>query len=417
MNIDAHKNGQAASGSGGPKRIVLTGGRSPAALELSRLLHAAGHTVFAAESWTRHLCRASRSVTASYMLPPPRQDPSGYAEGLRSVLERCRADVLLPTCEEIYTIARYRDRLEAGCRVLAEPLSVLERLHHKGRFIQLAESLGLPVPFTRLAENREELLDLAGNREWFPDGAVLKPAYSRFGSKVIRVSPACQGNPDAVHEALSSASPVTASYPWVVQAYLPGRQLCTYSMAHGGIITAHTAYWTRHTAGLGTSVHFEHVPERVTSRFVEAFVQALGFTGQIAFDFKEDRQGRLLPLECNPRTTSGIHLLADAPGIDRALLMAPGSPSAALTPPSAGRPSMLGLAMLLTGWQGKRTFRQWKEWAHDWSRARDVLFRWNDPMPAVEQLRVFGRLGLQRMRTGLPLMELTTSDIEWNGEA
>ncbi|WP_438447052.1 hypothetical protein [Gorillibacterium sp. sgz5001074] len=397
-------------------KIVLTGGRSPAALELSRLLHAAGHTVIAAESWKRHLCGASKSVAMSCELPPPNQNPRVYAEALRSVIIDSKADVLLPTCEEIYTISKYRDMLIEHCQVFAEPISVLERLHHKGKFIEWAESLGLKVPLTRMAESREELMSLASNRGLFPGGVILKPAYSRSGSKVGVISDAAL-TPD-IEKAVQAAAPISAAYPWVVQARLPGRQLCTYSIAQQGTLVAHTAYWTRYTAGVGSCVHFEHVWEGETFHFVEIFVKATGFTGQIAFDFKEGLDGRLLPIECNPRATSGIHLLAGVPGIDRALVAPSGLQSEGiLVPPASGTASMLGAAMLLTGWRGSRTIRQWREWVLDYARARDVLFRWNDPMPAVEQLGVFGRLCVQQWRTGMSLLELTTSDIEWNGEA
>lgn len=400
--------------SGASKRIVVTGGRSPAALEITRLLHAAGHTVFAAESWERHLCRASRSVAASFKLPAPRHDPEGYAEALRRVIVQCNADVLLPTCEEIYTIARYKELLSEHCYVFTEPLAVLSQLHHKGKFIERASSFGLPVPQTRLAENPEQLLRLAGDRELFPHGAVMKPAYSRFASKVMVIPSDRQLD---LQKVLSAVNSVSAQYPWVVQNYLPGRQLCTYSIAHQGVITAHTAYRTKHTAGQGASVQFEHEADRESFAWVETFVKKLGFSGQIAFDFKEDHEGRLLPLECNPRTTSGIHLLAGVRGLDRVFLQSERCSDGTPLTPSSGSPAMLGAAMLLTGWSGKHTWGEWQEWASDWARSRDVLFRRDDPMPALEQLRVLGRLTKERLRSKLSLIELTTSDIEWNGEA
>jgi predicted ATP-grasp superfamily ATP-dependent carboligase len=394
------------------KRIIVTGGRSPAALELSRLLSASGHTVFAAESWKRHLCRSSRSVSASFLLPPPKQNPADYAKELRSVIESCRADILIPTCEEIYTIARYRELLGECCVVFTEPLSILEQLHHKGSFIRLVEAFGLNAPITRVAESRGELLDLARDKELFPDGVVLKPVYSRFASKVVAIPPGSRN----VEKYAGQVEQISEMYPWVVQSYLPGRQLCTYSVVHQGHIAAHTSYWTKYAAGRGASIHFEHVVERETFRFVETLVKALGFTGQIAFDFKEDREGRLLPLECNPRMTSGIHLLANTRGIDR-VFVSQGTLSKECTLyPTSREPSMLGAAMLVSGWRGSRSLREWKEWAMDWARGRDVLFDWNDPMPAFEQLRVLGRLAMERLRTGVSLMELTTSDIEWNGE-
>lgn len=168
-----------------PLSILLTGGRAPVALELARLLHRAGHRVYAAESVPHHLCRRSAAVERSFRVPPPRQHPEDYLAALEAIIGQWGIDLLIPLCEEIFVIAGGAERLKRHCRVLVSPLELLHEWHHKYRFIQRAASLGLPVPHTTLLNSREawqEALLLAAL-----DGrnVVLKPAYSRFASRVI----------------------------------------------------------------------------------------------------------------------------------------------------------------------------------------------------------------------------------------
>src|SRR5258708_3602315 len=136
--------------------VLLTGGRAPVTLELARLFQRAGHRVLMAESLPWHLSRPSRAVSANFQVPPPRQDPRGFTRALASIVRRERVDLVLPTCEEIYAVARGRAELEAagGRRekplvVLAEPLETLRGLHNKWLFAEKARRHGLCVPATR----------------------------------------------------------------------------------------------------------------------------------------------------------------------------------------------------------------------------------------------------------------------------
>jgi len=130
-------------------RVALTGGRAPATLELARLLARAGHTVVVAESVRWPLTRGARAVARSVRVPPPRHDPAGFAEALADLMVRERIDLLVPTCEEVFYVARARDRLAQLGQVLAAPLAQLHPLHSKWQFAQRAAAHGLAVPETR----------------------------------------------------------------------------------------------------------------------------------------------------------------------------------------------------------------------------------------------------------------------------
>jgi predicted ATP-grasp superfamily ATP-dependent carboligase len=381
--------------------VLLTGGRAPVTLELARLFRRAGHRVLMAESLAWHLSRPSLAVAANFRVPPPRQDPTGFIRALAQIVRREGVDLLVPTCEEIYAVARGRAELEAagGTLVLAEPLEKLRGLHDKWLFTQSARGLGLSVPETRRLESAQDLRAvLAAGGEW-----VLKPVFSRFAARTHL--------PPHSAASLQSVRP-SPRQPWVAQACLRGRQVCTYSLAHHGQLAAHVAYPVEFSAGQGAAVAFRAIEHPAAQAWAARFVAAADFTGQIAFDFIEDAAGQVAALECNPRATSGVHLLAGAPGFDRAYF----GPLPSTLSGAAGAPAMLAAGMLLYALPAARSWAGLRRWAAAFARSRDVVFNWRDPLPGLLQglsLIPFAAWGL---RHHLSLVAASTYDIEWNGD-
>ena len=375
--------------------LLLTGGRSPASLELARVFHRAGHTVFMAESLGGHLSEPSRAIAENLRVPPPRQQPDAFLDALVEIVQRRRIDLIIPANEEVFYIARGRDRLPA----FVEPLQTLRTLHNKWDFSLHAASLDLPVPETILVQNQDDLL--SAYAQW--RGLVIKPAYSRFASRTLILP--------TVKQAMSTV-PFDPASPWVAQEFIEGTQVCTYSTVHRGQITAHAAYRSEFTAGQGATIAFQHIEHPAAFAWVKTFVGAAQYTGQIAFDFIEDAPGRVTALECNPRATSGVHLLASHPQFAQAFL----DPTLNCITPLGENRSMLGTAMLLYGLPNavkKGTFRRWFDL---FLSSRDTILDWSDPLPALLQARsIFHYLRLAR-RQGISPLQASTFDIEWNGD-
>ena len=402
---------------GDTKRILLTGGRSPAALELARLLHRAGHRVFAAESSRYYLTRVSSAVTHSFAVPAPAHGTASYAAALEAIVRRERIDLLIPSNEEIFHVAGGLHRLSRHCRVWAAPLETLHELHHKGRFTALAERFGLLVPRTTTITDPSQWLALAEHAAQEGDGGlVLKPVYSRFASRVMVLSRS--ETKEARRRRLeASVSAVSERTAWVAQQYIDGSHYCSYSIAHEGRVVAHAAYPSRYRVGMGASVHFEAIEHPGIRAWVSRFAEAAGFTGQLAFDYIESQDGRLYAIECNPRATSGIHLFGPDDGLDRAFL-APEQLAAAGTvvEPRSGSSAMLALPMVMCGLRQNRRLSDWQAWMNAYLSSRDVVYRQSDPWPALEQLQLAWDVWRHSRRLRIPLTEATTYDIEWNGE-
>jgi predicted ATP-grasp superfamily ATP-dependent carboligase len=377
--------------------ILLTGGRSPVALELARAFHRAGHIVFMAESLRGHLSQPSNAIKADFVVPAPRQDRDAFIVALKKIIEENKIDVLIPTCEEIFHIAIRRDELP--CTVFAEPMNKLIQLHNKWEFVSTAVDYSLSIPETTLVKSMDNLFHAFTN--WRK--IVLKPIYSRFATQTL------------IQATLKQASVTLTAHPnssWIAQAYISGAEICTYSVCHDGRMAAHTAYPSTFTAGQGAAIVFQHIEHPAIFNWVKTFVARNHFTGQIAFDFIQTADGKIYALECNPRATSGVHLLASNPRFIEAFLR----PQLDCITPIDNSSYMLSTAMLIYALPAAIKKNNIKQWIKTFFTSNDVIFDLKDPLPFLLQFRsLLAYMRLARKK-GISPIEASTFDIEWNGE-
>jgi hypothetical protein len=378
-------------------------------LDLARKFARSGHHVSVAESIPVHLCRYSKWVRHCYTVPPPNVEPEAYVSALIEIIRAEKIDLLIPTCEEVFFVSQGLERLREHCAVLVAPIEQMRRLHSKWEFIQTAQSHDLPVPETHLLTSHDDLQRFLANNE---RPFVLKPVFSRFATNVHVF--------DEVRLPCSAFAPLTISqrYPWVAQERIDGQAFCSYSIANAGKLVAHTVYAENFTAGRGACIHFAPVEQPDVDRWVERFLQCERFSGQIAFDFIVTSDGRVFPLECNPRSTSGIHLFQQDDGLPDAFLLAPDGAAASCQKVHSPKPTartMLALAMLCYGLPSIRSWSRGKEWLDIFMHARDVILDPRDIRPFLSQLLIlwYNWQGSRKFR--ISMLEFSTRDIEWNG--
>jgi hypothetical protein len=208
-------------------------------------------------------------------------------------------------------------------------------------------------------------------------------------------------------------STLTFASPWVAQEFIAGQQFCAYSVCQSGRITAHATYPTIFTAGQGATIAFQHVEHPEIFNWVRTFVERNNVTGQMSFDFIQSEDGQVHALECNPRATSGLHLLASHPQFVESFFSA--EPADPVTP--LENKKMLASAMLIYDLPtavANGTFRAWLE---TFLHSDDVIFDVKDLLPFLLQFRSFlFYLRLARQK-GISPLEASTFDIEWNGES
>ncbi|TWU06099.1 ATP-grasp domain-containing protein [Stieleria varia] len=381
--------------------ILVTGGRAPAALELVRLLHASGYRVVMAESLRWHLSRQSWAVARNYFVPWPSREPDNYVDSIAEIIDKEQATLLIPTCEEIYYLAERRERIPHTCVLLAPEWPQLHTLHSKWLFIHQARRYQLAVPETKLLTSRRACeLEFESGRE-----LVFKPVYSRFASSTV-VRPKCLDDFAAVQPNLE--------FPWVAQEYISGRQLSTYSLAHEGKLLAHVNYPMNFSTGIGPTFAYEPIAHPAMLQWVAQFVAAERFSGQIAFDFIEREDGSVIAIECNPRSTSGLHLFRRRIDLGHAFVH-PEQHTGPMLVPRSRRPVQHTLILLLWAIGYVRSWSELKRWARTFIWGKDILLSVHDPLPLLmfgfNLLPVLARA----RKYSVNIDQAATMDIEWNG--
>ena len=378
------------------RTIIVTGARAPAALHIGRIFKVAGWRVVLADTFRAPMTRASRMIDRFVQLPAPRAKFAAYADAVRQLVAREAPALVVPTCEEVFYLAAARDRRGVVMPLLAPPFYVLARVHNKADFAVLSRGHGADAPETTRLSNSTDVARVAA----MADDLVFKPAWSRFGSRVLI-------RPDAVR--VASLRP-TAADPWVAQTFLPGIENSAYAVAHGGRLLAFQAYQPTYRLGQGAGIAFVPVVNDTARAFVAGFVAARKWTGQISFDFRHDAEGRLRVIECNPRATSGVHYFGGADGLDRAML---GTGPAVATGTAA---MTLPLAMIAYGLPQALRNRAVRQWWTDF-RAMDDLSAWpGDRGLLGAQLRSLGEIAVRAVRNHTGLVDASVRDIEWDGE-
>ncbi|MDT9645771.1 ATP-grasp domain-containing protein, partial [Pseudomonas sp. JV245A] len=159
----------------------------------------------------------------------------------------------------------------------------------------------------------------------------------------------------------------------------------------------------------GSGIYFHSCAPAPIRAFLEQFGRATGYTGQVGFDFIEDRQGRFHVLECNPRATSGVHLFDD----QRVQLVAALGNEADAALEATLEPRMIALAMLLLVAPQRALSRTF--W-HDYQQARDVIVQDGDRGPLTAQLLSLSEIIGRALTRRCGLLAASTADIEWNGQ-
>lgn len=372
------------------KTVLITLGRLPKGLQLASALVDAGCRVIIAEPWGWHLSRVSRAVSKSYPVTAPNTSADRYQADLRALISREQVDLVVPVSEETLHVAALADEQSGDATLYCMPQDFLLRLHDKLSFIRIAELQDLPVPATFPMDSEAARRFAASHRY------IVKPRLSSAGHGVV---------------ARAAGDPLPeVNEPSVVQAYLPGEELSSFSIAHRGRVIGTVVYRGLIFSG-SVAVCFESLaaPDPAMLDWIRRFAAATGHSGFISFDFRRDATGRALPIECNPRTTSGIHF------VDPRDLAA-----AILEPQTADRFRLRQERTLqqfypaLTETQGAALKgRAWRPNLRYLFRCRDVSWGPRDPLPFLLMPLTSYQILRRTVFAGMTFGEASTFDIGW----
>jgi glutathione synthase/RimK-type ligase-like ATP-grasp enzyme len=354
-----------------PKRILITGGKMTKALQLCRSFQQAGHKVVLVETSKYWLSghQFSQAVSKFLTVPAPDKDTEGYYQNLLKIVENEKIDVFIPVSSPVasYYDAVVGTLLSAHCEVIHFSPTITQMLDDKFTFCQKAQSLGLSAPKSFLITNPQQVLDFDFNT----DGSQYILKSIRYDS-VSRLEKKLLPYPemgDYLHNL-----PISTENPWIMQEFIRGQEYCTHSTVRQGKIRLHCC-----SPSSPFQVNYEHVEKPEIFGWVNKFVQELNLTGQISFDFIETPQGKVYPIECNPRTHSAITMFYNHPGVAEAYLK-DGGDNEVIVPLPNSKP---------TYWLYHELWRlsEVKSWSDLRKRltiirqGTDALFQFNDPLP------------------------------------
>jgi predicted ATP-grasp superfamily ATP-dependent carboligase len=375
-------------------RLLVTSSRMPFALALIRRLADAGHTVYASDTYADAPGSHSRFVTGHFVTAAPHTEPQAFAADVERIAGDQAIDLVVPSWEDAFYLAA----LAHDAPVYTAPFTTLARLHDKFTFQKLATDLGLPIPETVLVRSQDELREAIAR---FPR-YFARAVFSRGGVSLLT-----NEGPLAGHVAVDDVHP-TEEIPWLVQDFVDGPMTCTYSTLHHGRLTAHCAYRAPRQWEHSTGIQFLSVDGDESRAIVERIGGALGYNGQISFDFVASPDG-LVMIECNPRTTDGV-LLMTADELNRGI--AEPGPEPALV--EAGREVQLDFAVLASALSEGPG--QLKQALHDFRHVPGADRGWHDEVPTLYSFLAFAHHERLSRREHEQLFVAMSDDVCWNGE-
>lgn len=360
-----------------PPTVLLTGGRAPVTLELARAFKHYGCRVVVIDTFSSALTRWSNCVDAYVTVPAPAQHLDNFTSALLKIIHEHNVDWVVPTCEETFYVGMIRELLP--CRVWTMDIDTLRLLHDKQSFANIIRPF-MPTPQT---QNVSEFTDWENSAEY-----VFKPRFSRFAARTV------------IGRSVQTSD---FSHPeqWIAQRRIIGPEYCVYTVWNNGTMKANAMYHPTLRAGKGAGIFLESVDHPGIASMLQHFGEHLALDGQYSFDvIIEADSGTPYVIECNPRATSGAHMLGSAAAAAFLDVEATAPPET-----STRRALWYAIAMYHPSAILQRKYRG----------TSDVVFRVADPLPALFQVLSLLHFGITAWRNKCSLLEATTLDIEWNG--
>lgn len=358
------------------KTVLITGARAPIALELARSFKKQGHRVIMADTMLVPLARFSNAVATYYRMPSPRFASKDFVKFIQQIIEKEKITDIVPTCEEVFYFSIHQSHFD--CKVWTSHISLMAQLHNKYSFATNFSTL-LPLPPTQKVS---EFTDWQNSAQY-----VFKPIYSRFGASVIKGE-----MPDKDRFSGEETR-------WVAQKYIQGHEICIYSIWDAGKLKAYSSYQPTIRVGTGAGIYFQPIEDKFIYKAVKEFGSTIQFTGQLSFDVIVDTSGQPFFIECNPRATSGGHLLNDR------LALAFMEGTTVQFQDTLAR--HIGTVLLFN-----TPFQYFNKGL---TKGKDIVFDRKDLKPFFLQTLGLAEFLQVKFSKKLSLLEASTYDIEWNG--
>jgi hypothetical protein len=379
-------------------KLLVTSARLPFGLDLIRKLSEAGHDVYASDTYREAPGSHSRYLSGHFVTAKPAQETERFLEDVERIVRENEIEMVVPSFEEAFFLSTRHAELSEITRLYTPPFRTLAPLHDKSTFQQLMDKLDLRTPETVVAKSDQELREAL---ERWPR-YFARAAFSRGGVALLTNT-----GPLAGHVQVEDCHPTEAS-PWLMQEFVDGPMVCSYSTIHDSRITAHGTYRAPRQWEHSTGIQFLAVDSAETLAAARKIAEEVEYTGQMSLDFV-DSDGQLYMIECNPRPTDGVLLMSSeqvAGGIT--------DPGRELQVVEPGQEVQLDLAVF--GQIFKEGIKEMPRSIHDLVAIRGSDRGWHDLLPTLYSFLAFGRSATISRREHQALFVAMSDDITWDGE-
>lgn len=297
-------------------KVLVLDANQRSALAIIRSLGRRGLEVLAGDPGAYSLGGASRYAAGSIRYSDPAVDPGRFVSEVIDITHHLSVDTVIPATDLTTMLLASQSQLSQIARVAASRPASYEQLTDKARLIELAGSLGVPVPETRIAHSEDEVAQAALK---FGYPVVLKPARSRYlkGGQVVSTNVEIVRNSEGLARAMGSLSWL-ADIPCLVQRFVPGHGAGIFALyAPSGPVAwfAHRRIREKPPAG-GVSVVSESAPIDPAMQSAAArILSAAAWIGVAMVEFRVGIDGTPYLMEVNGRFWGSLQLSIDA-GVD-----------------------------------------------------------------------------------------------------
>jgi predicted ATP-grasp superfamily ATP-dependent carboligase len=287
-------------------RVLVTDGNERSALAITRALGQHSIDVVVGAETERSLAAASKYCWRAISYPSSFEDSSGFVASILDAVRRFQVTAVFPASDGAMSlIAQQRQKFAEHTKLPIPAAAVFESLSNKYSLMQLALTLGIPVPETVFVPDGR----LEGRSETLPNfPVVVKP-----GQSIVNAN-----------GRLRKTAIDYLCHPSLIQRRVEGEGQGVFALMNHGqpvALFAHRRLREKPPSG-GVSVLRESIalPQPMT-QYAMRLLQHVGWHGVAMVEFKVDRQtGVPFLMEVNGRFWGSLQLALDA-GLNFPLLL------------------------------------------------------------------------------------------------
>ncbi len=304
--------------------------------------------------------------------------------------------MVIPIFEESLYVAKAKPILEKNCEVFCPSFEIINQLHNKWLFSQLQKKHQIDAIPSVIIKNKEDIEKID-----FSYPYVLKPSYSRGSMGIKKI-----GSDKDIFD-----GKINKKNSWVAQKWIEGKTYCSYSICRNGKIKAHAVY-ANNVPNSNYCLSFQAIRHPKIYKWVRNFIRKLDITGHISFDFVETKEKKIYAIECNPRATSGLHLVASHANLSKYFI----ETETDILQPKIGTGRQLAFGMLMYGYLQKQKKETVFGFIKKHLKFKDVVFCIKDIKPFLLQLFVYTASFYKSFKYKISIPKAFIHDLNWEEE-